>query len=150
MTPEECANKIAKVIAEAAKLPLMDAAFLLWRQQIWLDTLEGRPTAEEIAINRALTPEQWMTKYRYQRAHAYEGPMLGHLTRAHPHADEKDIRHAIIAAVAFDDDCFKYFDQNGDFWGRCVRAVALAAKNHPGYLDTTYRDACNHVAYHMK
>lgn len=142
--------EVDEIIAEAAKLPLMDAAFLLWRRQPRLDTLEGRSTEEQVAINRALTPEQWSAKYRYERAHADEGPMFGHLKRAHPHADDRDIRHAILAAVRFDDDCFKYFNSDGDFWDRCVRAVALAAKKHPDYLDTTYRDARHHVAYYMK
>ena len=139
-----------KIIAEAAELPLLDAAFLLSRRKSRLDTLEGRPTPEEVAINRTLTMEQLAAKYRYARAHADEGPMFGYLKRAHPHADDSDIRHAILEAVSFEDACFKHFSWNGDFWDACVRAVALAAKKHPHYLEATYRDARNHVAYCMK
>jgi len=57
-----------KIIAEAAELPLLDAAFLLSRRKSRLDTLEGRPTPEEVAINRTLTMEQLAAKYRYARA----------------------------------------------------------------------------------
>jgi len=32
----------------------------------------------------------------------------------------------------------------------CIRAVERAAKAHPPYLETTYRDARNYVAYCMK
>jgi hypothetical protein len=32
----------------------------------------------------------------------------------------------------------------------CIRAVEHAARRNPPYLETTYRDARNHVAYCMK
>jgi hypothetical protein len=32
----------------------------------------------------------------------------------------------------------------------CIRAVERAAKANPPYLEMTYRDARNHVAYCMK
>jgi hypothetical protein len=149
MSPEAI-NQVAAIIAEAAKLPLRDAAFALWRQQARLDTLEGRPTEEEVRINRAMTPEQWAAKYRDRREHADNGPMFVHLARAYPHADEADIRRAILAAVKFDDACFKHFQMDRDFWECVVRAVAEAARKYPDYLESTYRDARNHVAYHMK
>jgi hypothetical protein len=37
-----------------------------------------------------------------------------------------------------------------DYWQRCVRAVALAAQESPGYLESTYQLARNDVAYDMK
>ena len=61
-----------------------------------------------------------------------------------------ELKAAIIEAVKFDDDCFKYFKWDGDFWDCVVRAVAQEQRKHPGYLDTNYRDARNHVAYYMK
>ena len=63
-------------------------------------------------------------------------------------ADVEEI--AIIIAVKFEDERFAHFDWNGDFWDAVVRAVALAARKYPDYLDTTYRDARNNVAYYMK
>src|SRR5262249_1323725 len=55
-SPEDAAE-VQAIISEAARLPLSDAAYSLWRQRFRLDSLEGRPTAEEIRINRTLTPE---------------------------------------------------------------------------------------------
>ena len=55
---QEAIAKVAQIIAEAAKLPLNDAAFALWRQKSRLDTLEGRPTPEEVRAFRAMTAKQ--------------------------------------------------------------------------------------------
>ena len=47
-------TEVETIIAEAAKLPLRDAAFSLWRQRPRLDALEGSPmTPEDIRIARA-------------------------------------------------------------------------------------------------
>lgn len=148
---QEAIDQIADIIAEASQLPLHDAAFALWRQMSRLDSPEERyPSAEEVRINRAMSPEQWFARYRYEREHAYRGPMFGYRKRTHPHASNDDIKQAIIEAVHFDDACSDHFKWEGDFWGCVVRAVAQAAKTHPHYLDATYRDARNNLAYHMK
>ena len=54
--------------------------------------------------------------------------------------------------MKFDTACFKYFsnDHHTDFWERYVRAVACAAGESPGYLESTCQAARNHVAYYMK
>ena len=150
-TPQPSAeDAISAIIASAAKQPLLDAAYELWRQRYRLDTIAGRPTAEEVRVNRTLTPEQFSAKYRSERDHAHEGPMFGYLKRAHPRADDRAIREAIITAVKFEDAYNKHFDWNGDFWDCVVRAVAQAARKYPFYLETTYRDARNDLAYYMK
>jgi len=92
----------------------------------------------------------WHERYKYEREHAHEGPMFGYVKRAHPRADDADIKQAISEAVKFYDDCSHYFKWGGDFWARVVRAVAQAQNKHPFYLDATYRDARNHLAYLMK
>ena len=138
------------IVGSAAKQPLLDAAFELWRWRYRLGSIEGRPTAEEVRVNRILTPEQIDAKYRRDRDHAHEGPMFGYLKRAHPHADDAAIRQAIIIAVKFEDATFRHFNWNGDFWNCVVRAVAQAARQYPGFLETTYRDARNNVAYYYK
>lgn len=143
-------DAISAIIASAAKQPLLDAAYALWRQRYRLGTIEGRPTDEEVRVNRTLTPEQFSAKYRSERDHAHEGPMFGYLKRAHPRADDRAIREAIITAVKFEDAYNKHFDWNGDFWDCVVRAVAQAARKYPFYLETTYRDARNDLAYYMK
>src|SRR5580692_694119 len=63
---QEAIDQVARIVAEAAKLPLPDAAYSLWCQKYRLDELEGRmpPSPEEVAINRAMTSEQWWAKYR--------------------------------------------------------------------------------------
>jgi hypothetical protein len=152
MTSEERTAEIAEIIAEAAELPLKDAAYSLWRSRYRLDTLEGRPTPEQVLINRAMSPTEAAAKYRYNRDHAQDGPALTHVKRAYPRADDTEIKLAIIVAVKFDDACFKYFsnDHMLDFWQRCVDAVARAEKENPGYLESTYQVARNYVAYNMK
>ncbi|MET4206258.1 hypothetical protein [Bradyrhizobium sp. LA2.1] len=142
--------QIATIIASAAKQPLLDAAFELWCRRYRLDSLDGRPSDEEVRVNRTLTPEQFRAKYRYDRDHAHEGPMFGYVKRAHPRADDAAIREAIIIAVKFEDATFEHFNWNGDFWECVVRAVARAAAQYPDFLETTYRDARNNVAYYYK
>ena len=146
-------TEVESIIAEAAKLPLRDAAFSLWRQRPRLDTLEGPPmTAAEIGIARALSAEELSAKVRFRRDHAQDGPTFDRLKRAHPQADDAEAKLAIITAVRFDDACFKYFTvDSSDYWQRVVRAVALAQRQeNPGYLESTYQVARNHVAYYMK
>jgi hypothetical protein len=149
--PEPSAEEpISAFIASAAKQPLLDAAFELWRWRYRLDSIEGRPTAEEVRINRTLTPEQISAKYHHDRDHAHEGPMFGYLKRAHLQAEDAAIRQAIITAVKFEDACSRHFNWDGDFWECVVRAVAQAAAQYPDFLETTYRDARNNLAYYMK
>lgn len=151
MTEEE--TEIADIIADAAPLPLLDAAYALWRRRYRLDTLEGRPTAEEVRINRTLTPEQMAVKYRRDRDHAQAGPAFNQVKRAHPRADDAAIRQAIVTAVRFEDACFKHFEASpasAEYWQRCVLAVARARKDYPGFLEETYQQAANDVAYYYK
>ncbi|PSO17384.1 hypothetical protein [Bradyrhizobium sp. MOS003] len=143
-------EQIAAFVAGAAKQPLLDAAFELWRCRYRLDSIEGRPTAEEVRINRTLNPQQMAAKYRYDRDHAHEGPMFGYVKRAHPDADDEAIRRAIITAVKFEAATEAHFKWDGDFWECVVRAVAQAAAEYPDFLETTYRDARNNLAYYMK
>jgi hypothetical protein len=105
MALDEQAAEVEDIIARAAPLPLYDAAFDLWRQMSRLDSLDGRPTDAQVRAYRAMTPEQWHERYKYEREHAYEGPMYGYLKRAHPRAGEADLKQAIIEAVKFSDDC---------------------------------------------
>jgi hypothetical protein len=143
------------LIAEAALLPLRDAAYAVWRQKATFERLEGRvwphkdistPTARKKA------DREFLARYQHERAFAQDGPTFDRLKRAHPHAADAELKAAIIGAVKFDDDCFKYFSygQGEDYLANVPRAVARAAQLHPPYLETTYRDAENHVAFYMK
>lgn len=148
----EALDKLAKIIAEVAELPLRDAAFALWLKKHRLDQLEGRwpYSDEQVALFRSMTPEQQAAKYRADRDNACDGPLFGLLKRAFPHTDDAEVRQAITEAVRFEDDYSKYFRWDGDFWDCVVRAVAQAQRKHPDYLDTTHRDARHSLAYYMK
>jgi hypothetical protein len=151
MTVQDTSAEIEAIIAEAALLPLQDAAYAVWRRRYRLDALEGRPTAEQVRAFRGMSPPEQAANMRHDRDHAQDGPAFTHLKSAKPRASDDEIRRAIIAAVRFEDACFKYFVQDStDYWQRCVRAVALAAKESPGFLESTYQFARNNVAYYMK
>src|SRR6201989_2265216 len=141
----------ACIIAGTAPLPLLDAAYALWRRRYRLDTLEGRATHAGVRIHRAPTPEQFAVGYRWDRDHAHDGPAFHQLKRAHPRADDGAIRQAIITAVKFEDACFRHFEHTtAEYWKRCVHAVALARKEYPGFLEDTYEQAANDVANYYK
>jgi hypothetical protein len=152
MTHEERAAEVADIIADAATLPLKDTAYALWRRRLRLDRLEGRPTAEDVRRYRAMSPGERAAKSRHDRDHAQDGPTFTHMKRAHPRVSDAEIKLAIMAAVKFDEACAKYFstDNTIDFWERCVRAVAQATKENPGFLESTYQYARDQVAYDFK
>ena len=147
---QEAIDEIADIIAKVAPLPLKDAAWALDKGMHRLDTLEGRPTAEQVRRFRAMTPEQQSQHMRDERTHADDGPMFGYLKRSHPDADDADIKRAIMEAVRFQDDCSKFLQWGGNYWDCIVKAVAQSASKHPGFLDTTYRAAENYLAYLWK
>lgn len=151
MADPESEAEVAEIIAAASLLPLPDAAYALWRRRYRLDALEGRPSPEEIRINRALPPDQFAAKLRWQREHAEDGPAFTWMKRAHRHACDDAIRRAIADAVQFEGACFRYFEQGaGDYWLRCEHAVARARKDFPGFGEGTYQAAANDVAYYYK
>jgi hypothetical protein len=141
-----------EIIVEARDLPLKDAAFLLWRECSKLDLLAWRAMPPNVrAMFRARPTAEISAEMRYEHDHAEDGLTFDRLKLTHPGTDEAEIRHAIIAAVKFDDACFGYFDKGrGGFGERFTRAVELAARDHPGYLELTYLRARYYVSYYMK
>jgi hypothetical protein len=153
------AETVDDILAQVAILPLADAAYALWRQKVRFEQLEHRywppkdhstPEATEKAIQES------RAQIKYEHDFAQDGPTFDKLKRTHPHAGDAQLKAAIVAAVKFDDDCFNYLSRGGakywegDYWENVTRAVARAAQHHPDYLETTYRDARNRVAYYMK
>src|SRR5260370_24581027 len=69
-------TEVDKIIAEAARLPLKDAAYALWRQSPRLDTLEGQPmTAHDPAPPAAPTPmPDAVAKTKQQHDHTHHVP----------------------------------------------------------------------------
>ena len=141
-----------EIIAEAGELPLKDAAFLLWRECSKLDLLAWRAMPPELRkMFRARPTAEISAEMRYEHDHAEDGLTFDRLKLTHPGIDDAEVRHAIIAAVKFDDACFGYFDKGrGEFGERFKRAVELAARDHPGYLEHTYQRARYYVSYYMK
>jgi hypothetical protein len=144
-----------ELIREAAALPLRDAAYAIWRQKSAFERLEGRvwprrDCSTPEAAERSSRESQAQLKYEHD--FAQDGPSFDRLGRAHPGATDEELKQAIIAAVQFNDDCFRYFcyGRAEDQWEMCIRAVERAARDNPPYLETTYRDARNYVAYCMK
>lgn len=95
---------------------------------------------------------EFRAQLKHEHDFAQAGPTFDRLKRAHPRATDDELKQAIIAAVKFDDDCFKYFRHGRaeDYWDMCILAVERAATDNPPYLEATYRDARNYVAYCMK
>ena len=145
---------IDDIIGEASRLPVPDAAYLIWREKTTFERLEGRRwRPRDVRTPAAAARSMRRISAQLKREHdtAQDGPTFDRLKRAHPRADDAELKQAIVAAVKFDDDCFRYFSSNGgDYWDNVVRAVARAGKEHPHYLATTYRDARNWVACNMK
>ncbi len=148
------AARIQETITDAATRPLRDAAYLLFRQQDWLNRLEDEaegPYADGAALQAARVRSIARAKAMLDRTNTHNGPTFVRLKQAHPNRDEDELTAAIKAAVKFDDDCFAaYPHERGDEWDKAVRAVARAARKNPGYLASTLHDAAHRVAYYMK
>ena len=150
MTEDE--GTIDRTIAEASELPLKDAAYLLWRECSKLDLLAWRALPPGVRdLFRARPAGQNSTEVKFEHDHPEDGLTFDRLQLTHPGIDDAEVRQAIIAAVKFDDSCFGYFEKiKGEFGARFKRAVELAAREHPGYLELTYQRARYYISYYMK
>jgi hypothetical protein len=141
------------LIREAADLPLRDAAYALWRQKSAFERLEGRtwPVRDRSTPEaREKADREFVAEMKYEHDFAQDGPTFDRLKRAHPNVDDLQLKQAILAAVKFDDDCFKYYALGREYSEKVDFAVAQAARDNPDYLETTYRDAHNWVGFNMK
>jgi hypothetical protein len=141
------------LIAEAAAMPLADAAFALWIKRDMLNRLEGIDLVDVRHPKFAGMPARdAMAEVTKARDAAEAQLIFDRLKRAHPRATDAAARRAIASAQQFNDALFRCFTwRAGEEFIVCVqRAVSAARKRHPGYQETTYRDAENHVAYSMK
>jgi hypothetical protein len=150
MTEDE--ETIARTIAEASELPLKDAAYLLWRECSKLDLLAWRAMPPNMRhLFRSRPARENSTEVKFEHDHPEDGLTFDRLQLTHPGMDDAEVRQAIIAAVKFDDACFGYFEKiKGEFGARFKRAVELAARDHPGYLELTYQRARYYISYYMK
>jgi hypothetical protein len=153
------AQTVDDILAEVAALPLADAAYALWCHKVTFERLEHRswpPRDHSTPEATKKSLEESRVEIQHEHDFAQDGPTFDKLKRTHPLVDDTQLKAAIVAAVKFDDDCFNYLTRgdsrywSGDYWENVVQAVAKAARDHPDYLDTTYRDARNRVAFYMK
>lgn len=142
-----------KLIAQAAALPLRDAAFALWRyRDAFIREAEAQAPEDLSDRTLALAYGRLLADGMVQDRVA--APTSGNtlrLRQAHPDASERDVREAILAAVAFTDafnDCFSAPDD--DLQRAAERAVARAARQHSGFSQSTLDDAANWLAQSMR
>jgi len=152
MPPAEAVAKVDAAIAKAAKLPLKDAAYLLWMEKSELDKQVAPPkTEEERARQSTRSGEEITASLRYDHDNAADGSTFLRMKRAHPNVDDTDIKQAIVAAVKFNDDCFKHFSlEPTNYDKRADHAIAMAKQLNPGFLPSTYRQARWWVTFLMK
>lgn len=142
-----------RLIAEAAAMPLRDAAYALWWQRSFF-IREGEAASPQDLSNRAdavVYGQMLAEDLTQDRIAAPDSGAVLRLRRAHPRASEADLRDAILAAVKFDDNCNRFFaNDSTDYWQQVERAIDRASRLSPGYLDTTLRDARNQLAKNMR
>jgi len=142
-----------RLLAEAAALPLQDAAYALWWQRSFF-IREGEAASPQDLSNRAdaMVYGQMLAEgLALDRIAAPESGAILRLRRAHPRTSVAELRDAILAAVKFDDDCHRFFaNDSTDYWQQVERAIERASRLSPGYLDTTLRDARNQLARNMR
>jgi len=151
-------SQLDDAIARAAQLPLLDAAYGLWKEKWTLDRVERPPRPAPQAGANLRDPDvikrlvsQAFVQVSHERATAHEGPTFDRLKRAHPDAADDDLRTAIKAAVKLEGDCLRHFTSTGANYFQDVRhAVALARQDNPGFRQETYRQAEHDLAVTMR
>jgi hypothetical protein len=152
-------SELEEAIAKASRLPLLDAAFLLWDQRDRIDSEIQRARPETPPAVNLGDPEVFkrvvqsaIAKVRQDYAAASDGPTFTRLKAAHPNAAPEDIRDAIRRAVKLDRDCTRLFSYKySRHYYSCVEhAVQLARRENPGFQDSTYGRAASSLAWAMR
>lgn len=147
------------LIDDAARMPLLDAAYALWRARRQLDAQERAATPAR--PRRRVRPgpsdafkASVLEAFRAvhdERAHAHEGPTFQRLKRAHPEASDADLQDAVKAAVKLETDCSRYFSRtNPDYYENIRDAIRLAQADNPGFSEITYQRLFDYIAFVMK
>jgi hypothetical protein len=145
-------------IEAAARLPLPDAAYLLWIRRSMLDGLEQARSSRRARPVNLRDPEALIksaqaafAKVRHDRATAEEGPTFLRLKRAHSKVDDDALKSAIRAALKLDEDCSRFFSREGeDLATSIAKAVDLAKRDNPIFHKQTYDLARSELARTMK
>jgi hypothetical protein len=147
-------SDIAWEIEHASKLPLNDAAFFLWLQRPWLDAREKndqqvtRDMADQGDLNKIV--RNAMAQVLFDFDNAPNSSTFYRLKRAHPESADESLRLAVELAVKLYQDCPKYYYWTGAGITDCQRAVDLARKDNPGFLESTYEAARDYMSFQLK
>jgi hypothetical protein len=151
-------SEIDTIIAAAARLPPRDAAHYLWRRKENLDRLElpvSTPTMKDADLKDPATFKRVVRAaietVVHERATAHNGATFGRLKRAHPGANDDDLKAAIKAAAKLDRDCLRnYRDEEGSIATNAQRAVDRSRADNPGFLESTYVAAADDLMFAMR
>jgi hypothetical protein len=150
--------EINTFIERASQLPLNDAAYYLWRsrQEIDRDEKIPPPPAYDLlmpivdgSFRRAVDVSR-LVEFDYDNAH--RGPTFDRLKRAHPGTDDHELQRAIKLAVKFYRDCMRHFSYSADndISDDVNKAMDLARKENPDFLDSTYDQARSLLRFMMR
>jgi hypothetical protein len=92
------------IIAKAARLPLPDAAYAIWRHKAIFERLEGRlwpPRDFSTPEASKRSMQEIGATLKHEHDFAQDRPTFDRLKRAHPHATDAELKQAIVAAAAY-------------------------------------------------
>ena len=98
-------SELNKIIEDASRLPLYDAAYELWRRRSDLDGLQSAPPpkAERADLTNPVVfrriVQDVMANLRQERETAHDGATFHRLKQAHPDALDEDLKQAIKAVI---------------------------------------------------
>src|SRR5260221_5856218 len=96
------------IIAEAATLPLRDAAYAIWREKSTFERLESRVSPQRDFSTPETTKRSMQeigAALKYEHDFAQDGPTFARLKRAHPRAADTQLKEANVAAVKIHHEC---------------------------------------------
>lgn len=143
---------IARIMTEAERRPLPDAAYYLYMKKNDLDRLEtvkrdapaGRQSWEQ-------TVRQVVRQIAQERAEGYDETTFHRLRRAHLGTGEEQLRQALKAGIKLDVDCTRHFAYNSPNYFQDVdHAIEQAKSENPGFREETYEMARHHLAWAMR
>jgi hypothetical protein len=148
---------VITAIEHAAQLPLKDAAYFLWTKKWQLDR-EDLPSPPTTPPSNPADPEIFrravhaaIANVHRERATAHNGSTFARMKTAHPEASDQDLQNAIKSAVKLDVDCTRHFSYSKlGLWSDARRAVELARKESPDFLESTYEAAEWHLCWAMR
>jgi len=145
-------------IDDAARMPLLDAAYALWRARRRLDAQDG-PRNPRRSLRQAkpgskaftISIQEAIQAARDERVNADSGPTFHRLKSAHPEAPDATLQEAVKAAVKLETDCTRHYSPDGSNYSETIgEAVRLARVQNPGFSEATYKALLDDMALAMR